>query len=130
MTSPHSEMIRTAFDSAAASYDALRRRLIPEFDGFYGVALALLEEAVGDRAFACIDLGVGTGALLRDDSAPLSARDNRRRRLRGQDDRGGAGAARAFRRAHELSPRRLRLRAPRRAGRGDSFGALHPSSGA
>ena len=61
MTSPHSETIRAAFDSAAASYDALRRRLIPDFDGFYGVAIDLLEEAVGDRAFACIDLGVGTG---------------------------------------------------------------------
>jgi tRNA (cmo5U34)-methyltransferase len=61
MTSPHSKTIRAAFDAAAANYDALRRKLIPEFDRFYGVALSLLEEAVGDRAFACIDLGVGTG---------------------------------------------------------------------
>jgi tRNA (cmo5U34)-methyltransferase len=61
MTSPHSETIRVAFDSAAANYDALRRKLIPDFDSFYGVALDLLAEAVGDRPFACVDLGVGTG---------------------------------------------------------------------
>ncbi|ARN82717.1 class I SAM-dependent methyltransferase [Methylocystis bryophila] len=61
MTSPHSETIRVAFDSAAANYDAQRRKLIPDFDSFYGIALNLLEEAVGDRPFACIDLGVGTG---------------------------------------------------------------------
>jgi tRNA (cmo5U34)-methyltransferase len=63
MTPPHSETIRAAFDSAAQNYDALRRKLIPDFDSFYGVTLDLLEEAVGDRAFACIDLGVGTGLL-------------------------------------------------------------------
>ena len=61
MTSPHSETIRAAFDSAAANYDALRRKLIPDFDSFYGVALDLLAETVADRPFACIDLGVGTG---------------------------------------------------------------------
>lgn len=61
MTSRHSETIRVAFDSVAASYDGLRRKLIPDFDGFYGVALNLLGEAVGDRPFDCIDLGVGTG---------------------------------------------------------------------
>ena len=63
MTSPHSETIRAAFDSVAQNYDALRRKLTPDFDSFYGVALDLLAEAVGDRAFACIDLGVGTGLL-------------------------------------------------------------------
>ncbi len=57
----HSETIRAVFNSAAANYDALRRKLIPDFDSFYGVALNLLAEAVGDRPFACIDLGVGTG---------------------------------------------------------------------
>src|SRR3974390_419140 len=61
VTLPHSETIRAAFDSAAQNYDALRRKLIPDFDSFYGVALDLLGEAVGDRPFACIDLGVGTG---------------------------------------------------------------------
>jgi tRNA (cmo5U34)-methyltransferase len=61
MTSPHSETIRAAFDSVAQNYDGLRRKLIPDFDSFYGVALNLLQEAVGDRPFACIDLGVGTG---------------------------------------------------------------------
>ncbi len=63
MTKPHSQTIRATFDSAAESYDALRRKLIPDFDSFYGIALDLLEEAVGDRPFACIDLGVGTGLL-------------------------------------------------------------------
>ena len=43
MTSPHSETIRAAFDAAAANYDALRRKLIPDFDRFYGVALDLLK---------------------------------------------------------------------------------------
>jgi len=63
MTSPHSQTVRVAFDSAAQGYDALRRKLIPDFDRFYGVALDLLAETVGDRAFASIDLGVGTGLL-------------------------------------------------------------------
>jgi len=63
MTPPHAETIRAAFDAAAQSYDALRRKLIPDFDSFYGVTLDLLAEAVGDRPFACIDLGVGTGIL-------------------------------------------------------------------
>ena len=61
MTSPHSETIRAVFDAVAQDYDGLRRKLIPDFDSFYGVALNLLEEALGDRPFACIDLGVGTG---------------------------------------------------------------------
>jgi tRNA (cmo5U34)-methyltransferase len=61
MTSPHSESIRAAFDAVAQDYDGLRRKLIPDFDSFYGVALNLLEEVVDDRPFACVDLGVGTG---------------------------------------------------------------------
>jgi len=63
VTAAHSQTIRAVFDSAAESYDALRRKLIPDFDSFYGVALNLLEEEMGDRPFACIDLGVGTGLL-------------------------------------------------------------------
>jgi tRNA (cmo5U34)-methyltransferase len=63
MTSPHSQTIRATFNSAAENYDALRRKLIPDFDSFYGVALDLLEETMGDKPFACIDLGVGTGLL-------------------------------------------------------------------
>jgi tRNA (cmo5U34)-methyltransferase len=64
MNARHSQTIRAAFDSAASNYDALRRKLIPDFDSFYGIALDLLGEAVGDdRPLACIDLGVGTGLL-------------------------------------------------------------------
>lgn len=63
MTKTGSETVRAAFDAAAADYDALRRKLIPEFDSFYGVTLDLLEEALGDRSFSCMDLGIGTGLL-------------------------------------------------------------------
>ena len=63
MPSPRAKIIRAAFDSAAHKYDGTRRKLIPDFDSFYGVALDLLEEAVAGRSFACIDLGVGTGLL-------------------------------------------------------------------
>ncbi|TLG78929.1 class I SAM-dependent methyltransferase [Methylocystis sp. B8] len=63
MTQPDSDALRAAFEDAVPGYDALRRKLIPHFDAFYGTALDLLEEAVGGDAFRCVDLGVGTGLL-------------------------------------------------------------------
>jgi tRNA (cmo5U34)-methyltransferase len=50
------------FDGHAREYDALRRRLVPPFDGFYGAAI----EALGLAARPLrrvLDLGAGTGLL-------------------------------------------------------------------
>jgi tRNA (cmo5U34)-methyltransferase len=60
---------RQVFDGAAAGYDALRRQLIPCFDGFYGMALDLLGFAPG-AAPRILDVGAGTGLL----SAMVKAR--------------------------------------------------------
>ena len=54
--------VKQTFDGAAASYDALRRRLIPCFDGFYGAAVDLAATAPG-AAPRVLDLGAGTGLL-------------------------------------------------------------------
>jgi tRNA (cmo5U34)-methyltransferase len=52
------------FDEQAAGYDAVRRRLIPPYDDFYGTAI----EAVGlvpRPPRRILDLGAGTGLLSR-----------------------------------------------------------------
>jgi tRNA (cmo5U34)-methyltransferase len=50
------------FDAQAGDYDALRRRLIPSFDAFYGTAVDAL--ALTDRPpRRILDLGAGTGLL-------------------------------------------------------------------
>jgi tRNA (cmo5U34)-methyltransferase len=46
----------------AATYDVPRRRLIPEFDRFYGAAATLVAATVGARP-RILDLGAGTGIL-------------------------------------------------------------------
>lgn len=51
------------FDRHAADYDAMRRRLIPCFDDFYGTLVALLAEAALPPAPRILDLGAGTGLL-------------------------------------------------------------------
>lgn len=50
------------FDAHAAQYDALRRRLIPPFDDFYGTTIEAL--SLGGRPIRrVLDLGAGTGML-------------------------------------------------------------------
>lgn len=49
-----------AFDAHAAEYDALRRRLVPCFDAFYGAAVDLV---AGLPPRDVLDLGAGTGLL-------------------------------------------------------------------
>jgi tRNA (cmo5U34)-methyltransferase len=46
----------------AEAYDGPRRRLVPDFDRFYGTAAELVTVA-GRRAPAVLDLGAGTGLL-------------------------------------------------------------------
>lgn len=53
---------RQTFDGAAAGYDALRRQIIPCFDGFYGAAVDLASGAPGATP-RILDLGAGTGLL-------------------------------------------------------------------
>jgi tRNA (cmo5U34)-methyltransferase len=55
---------REVFDAHAAEYDALRRRLVPAYDDFYGTAVEALE-LVGRPLQRVLDLGAGTGLLAR-----------------------------------------------------------------
>jgi tRNA (cmo5U34)-methyltransferase len=54
--------VKRTFDGVAASYDALRRQIIPCFDGFYGAAVDLAATAPGP-APRILDVGAGTGLL-------------------------------------------------------------------
>jgi tRNA (cmo5U34)-methyltransferase len=49
-----------AFDAHATEYDALRRRLVPCFDAFYGAATQLVADTAPRDV---LDLGAGTGLL-------------------------------------------------------------------
>jgi tRNA (cmo5U34)-methyltransferase len=51
-----------AFSSQAAGYDALRRRLVPDYDRFYGAVTEALER-LGGEVRRVLDLGAGTGLL-------------------------------------------------------------------
>jgi tRNA (cmo5U34)-methyltransferase len=51
-----------AFSAHAADYDALRRRLVPDFDGFYGAVVEVLDRTAGPVR-RVLDLGAGTGLL-------------------------------------------------------------------
>ena len=51
------------FSRFAASYDAMRRRLIPCYDAFYGTVLVLIADARPSAALRILDLGAGTGLL-------------------------------------------------------------------
>ncbi len=87
--------IGEAFGAHAPDYDRLRRRLVPNFDAFYGAALEIVAEwqaARGDKPLRVLDLGAGTGlfaAMVRerfpkarihlvDLSAPMLAEAERR----------------------------------------------------
>src|SRR5215210_9420462 len=52
------------FARQAGGYDALRRRLVPPFDDFYGTAVDALGLA-GRPLRRVLDLGAGTGLLAR-----------------------------------------------------------------
>jgi tRNA (cmo5U34)-methyltransferase len=53
-----------AFSAHAAEYTALRRRLVPAFDAFYGTAVGAVSEcASGGPVARVLDLGAGTGLL-------------------------------------------------------------------
>ncbi len=52
------------FDAHASEYEALRRRLVPSFDTFYGTAVDALALA-GCELRRVLDLGAGTGLLAR-----------------------------------------------------------------
>lgn len=57
---------RMLFEAHADGYeDALRRRLIPPYDAFYGTAVAAIEPALAGRGGTArvLDLGAGTGLL-------------------------------------------------------------------
>jgi tRNA (cmo5U34)-methyltransferase len=56
------EGVKAEFDRAARTYDAVRRKLIPCFDDFYGTVVRMLPFAPED-AFDVLDLGAGTGLL-------------------------------------------------------------------
>ncbi len=51
-----------AFSAHAADYDALRRRLVPDYEGFYGAVVEALERLCGDVR-RVLDVGAGTGLL-------------------------------------------------------------------
>lgn len=52
-----------AFSAHAAEYTALRRRLVPQFDLFYGAAVGALHCGSGSPMARILDLGAGTGLL-------------------------------------------------------------------
>lgn len=54
--------IYQSFEKAAANYDAFRTALIPDYDAFYGAAVAALP-ADRKKAYRILDLGAGTGAF-------------------------------------------------------------------
>lgn len=58
-----SDDIGRAFDAGAASYDAVRRNLVPCFDGFYKSVLEIIDDWSGPGAPSVLDLGAGTGLL-------------------------------------------------------------------
>jgi tRNA (cmo5U34)-methyltransferase len=52
-----------AFSAHAAEYTALRRRLVPCFDAFYGAAVAAIDCRSGGPVARVLDVGAGTGLM-------------------------------------------------------------------
>jgi tRNA (cmo5U34)-methyltransferase len=59
-----SDSATSIFEQHAAGYEALRRRLVPPYDEFYGAAVGALALADGPLR-RVLDLGAGTGLLAR-----------------------------------------------------------------
>jgi tRNA (cmo5U34)-methyltransferase len=55
------EEVKKAFDEGASRYDAQRRLIIPDFDGFYGAAIWAV--AWPGSTPSVLDIGAGTGLL-------------------------------------------------------------------
>ena len=54
--------VKDAFNKCATVYDQTRKKFIPCFDDFYGMALALLPDP-SEEPLNVLDLGAGTGLL-------------------------------------------------------------------
>ena len=68
---PMNQSAPQLFDAYARDYDVPRRRLVPDFDGFYGAVGDVLSFDYPPNAhFRVLDLGAGTGLL----SSQLAAR--------------------------------------------------------
>jgi tRNA (cmo5U34)-methyltransferase len=63
MSPPGGGGVVEAFSAHAAEYDALRRRLVPDYDGFYGAVVESLERVVPGEVRRVLDLGAGSGLL-------------------------------------------------------------------
>jgi hypothetical protein len=48
MSPPVGGGVVQAFSAHPAEYDALRRRLVPDYDGFYGAVVEVLERVPGE----------------------------------------------------------------------------------
>ncbi|MCC3376092.1 class I SAM-dependent methyltransferase [Cohnella sp. REN36] len=84
--------VKTLFDAVARDYDRQRRQLIPCFDDFYGMALALVETKA--RSPLILDLGAGTGlfsgmVLQKHPDARLTLVDLSEKMLEGARERFG-----------------------------------------
>ena len=71
MSPPGGAGVIQAFSAHAADYDALRRRLVPDYDGFYGAVVEALERGVAGEVRRVLDLGAGTGLLSAEIAAAL-----------------------------------------------------------
>ncbi len=63
MSGPGGAGVVQVFSAHAADYDGLRRRLVPDYDGFYGAVVEALERVVPGEICRVLDLGAGTGLL-------------------------------------------------------------------
>ena len=114
-----------AFSAHAAEYDALRRRLVPDYDGFYGAVVDVLRAPSAPATVRrVLDLGAGTGLLS---AAVADAFPEAEIELLDASEPMLALAQAAPRRRGERGPRRRHVRrAARRPVRRGRLGAGHP----